>query len=311
MPDAIETDAISRRFGNQQAVDAVSMTVPAQSVYGFLGRNGAGKTTTLKMLLGLLRADSGSARVAGIDVATDRLAAARKIGALLEAQGFYRYLSGRDNLEITRRLLGCPASETARVLAVTDMTAHARRRVADYSLGMCQRLGLARVMLGAPAILILDEPTNGLDPEGIASVRTLLRELPDRTGVTMLVSSHLLGEVEQVATHVGILNHGRLVQEGDLASLRAGLATEIRCETDDPARAAQVAAAHGFTVKQDDEVVVAVLAPGEAPRPAAAALNRALCLAGLGVHHLAPRTRSLQHLYQQASAAGATDLETR
>src|SRR5688572_1717564 len=141
MPPAIHTLALSRRFGERTAVDQVSMTVPNGSIYGFLGRNGAGKTTTLKILLGLLRADAGRAFVDGIDVATHRIGAARRVGALLEAQGFYAHLSGRDNLDLSRRLLGCPATEVDRVLDVTEMTAHARRRVADYSLGMRQRLG--------------------------------------------------------------------------------------------------------------------------------------------------------------------------
>ena len=211
MPAAIETQVLTRRFGDRVAVDGISMSVPERSIYGFLGRNGAGKTTTIKLLLGLLKADAGSAWIAGIDVATDRLGAARKVGALLEAQGFYPQLSGRENLHLSRRLLGLRAREVDRVLDVTEMAQHGGRRVADYSLGMRQRLGLARAMLGAPPVLVLDEPTNGLDPEGIADMRGFLRELPARSGATVLLSSHLLGEIEQVATHIGIVSHGRLV----------------------------------------------------------------------------------------------------
>src|SRR5690348_8530119 len=144
MAAAIETLDLTRRFGDRVAVDRVSMTVPERSIYGFLGRNGAGKTTTIKLLLGLLAADGGQARIAGIDVAADRRGAARKVGALLEAQGFYGHLTGRENLALTCRLLDLPAREVERVLDVAEMTAHGRRRVADYSLGMRQRLGLAR-----------------------------------------------------------------------------------------------------------------------------------------------------------------------
>lgn len=171
MTHAIETHGLCRRFERRTVVDNVSLQVPSQSIYGFLGRNGAGKTTTLKMLLGLLRPDAGSAWIDGIDVSANRLAAARKVGALLEAHGFYGNLSGRENLDLTRRLLGCPASEVARVLEVVQLSTHAGRRVDGYSLGMRQRLGLARAMLGKPTVLILDEPTNGLDPEGIADMR--------------------------------------------------------------------------------------------------------------------------------------------
>lgn len=306
MSPAIQTLGLTRRFGAHVAVDAVSMTVPERSIYGFLGRNGAGKTTTIKLLLGLLQADAGQARIAGIDVAADRIGAARKVGALLEAQGFYPHLGGRENLDLTRRLLDLPMREIDRVLDLTEMTAHGRRRVADYSLGMRQRLGLARAMLGAPPVLILDEPTNGLDPEGIADMRGFLRELPERSGATVLLSSHLLGEIEQTATHVGILSHGRLVLEGALDELKAGMATEVAIETDTPERALLLAREHGFDVEQGDDALIARFAAGEDVRNATAALNRVLCIAGgIRIHALAPRRRSLETLYRNAALAAA------
>ena len=306
MSPAIQTLGLTRRFGAHVAVDAVSMTVPERSIYGFLGRNGAGKTTTIKLLLGLLQADAGQARIAGIDVAADRIGAARKVGALLEAQGFYPHLGGRENLDITRRLLDLPKREIDRVLELTEMTAHGRRRVADYSLGMRQRLGLARAMLGAPPVLILDEPTNGLDPEGIADMRGFLRELPERSGATVLLSSHLLGEIEQTATHVGMLSHGRLVLEGALDELKAGMATEVAIETDTPERALLLAREHGFDVEQGDDALIARFAAGEDVRNATAALNRVLCIAGgIRIHALAPRRRSLETLYRNAALAAA------
>ena len=297
---AIETRGLTRRFGPRTAVDQVSMTVPARSIYGFLGRNGAGKTTTLRLLLGLLTADAGTVRIDGIDLAADRIAAARRVGALLEAHGFYGHLSGRENLDLARRLLGLPAREIDRVLDAVDLREHQRRRVADYSLGMRQRLGLARAMLGAPPVLLLDEPTNGLDPEGIADMRRFLRDLPDRTGATVLVSSHLLGEIEQVATHVGILSDGRLVLEGALGELKRGLGTEVVVESDNLRLACDVGRAHGFDVELRDDAVVARLRPDEETRGASAALNRVLCVAGVRVHALALRERSLETLYRHA-----------
>lgn len=300
---AIETHDLTRRFGARTAVDRVSLAVPERSIYGFLGRNGAGKTTTIKLLLGLLRPDAGRAVVAGVDVAADRIGAARKVGALLEAQGFYPHLTGRENLELTRRLLGLPAREVDRVLDVAEMAAHGRRRVADYSLGMRQRLGLARAMLGAPPVLVLDEPSNGLDPEGIADMRRFLRELPARTGATVLLSSHLLDEIERTATHIGILSQGRLVLQGALSELKAGLACEVAVGTDAPERAAALARAHGFAVEQRDGELVARFAPQEDARGAAAALNRVLCSAGVRVHALAPRQRTLEALYRQSAPA--------
>lgn len=302
MPAAIETRVLTRRFKRHLAVDAVSLTVPAKAVYGFLGRNGAGKTTTLKMLLGLIRPSAGTARICGIDVVRDRLGAARQVGALLEAHGFYGNLSGAENLDLTRSLMGLPRSEIGRVLAVVEMTEHARRRVSDYSLGMRQRLGLARAMLGAPPVLILDEPTNGLDPDGIADMRRFLGELPDRTGATVLLSSHLLGEIEQTATHVGIVHQGRLVLEGELARLKADLAPEVAVETNDPVRAAALASARGFEVTRAPDQIVASLKPGEDARAASAALNRALIEADIAVFAIGPRARTLEGIYREVSA---------
>ena len=299
---AIETRGLTRRFGARTAVDAISMTVPDRSVYGFLGRNGAGKTTTLKMLLGLLKPTAGSAFVCGFDVARDRIAAARRIGALLEAHGLYPNLSGRENLDLTRTLLGLPATEVDRALEVVEMSEHARRRVSDYSLGMRQRLGLARAMLGAPPVLVLDEPTNGLDPDGIADMRRFLKALPDRTGATVLLSSHLLGEIEQTATHVGIVHEGRLVLEGDLASIKADQAPEIALRVDDPVRAARVLRDHDLTVTEAGDELIARLRPGYDHDSAVAGLNRALVSAGVGVFAVGARTRSLEGIYRQASS---------
>ena len=302
---AVETRAMTRRFGQRAVVREVSMSVTERSVYGFLGRNGAGKTTTLKVLLGLLTPSAGAARVFGVDVAKDRLKAARKVGALMEAHGFYANLSGRENLDLTRTLLGAPRSELDRVLEIVEMQEHANRRVSDYSLGMRQRLGIARAMIGAPPLLVLDEPTNGLDPDGIADMRLFLSALPERTGATVLVSSHLLGEIEQTATHVGILHEGRLVVEGSLAQLKAGLAPELAIDVDDFDRAGALAQARGFAVQRTPEALIARLAPRDDARAAAAALNRALVEAGVAVFSIAHRARSLEGIYRDAAKAGA------
>jgi lantibiotic transport system ATP-binding protein len=302
MTMAIETDRLTRRFSGKTAVDSVSMLVPKHAIYGFLGCNGAGKSTTLKLLLGLLKADAGSARIDGIDVHTDRLRAARKVGALLETPGFYRHLSGRENLELCRRMLSLPATEIDRVLEITEMFAHRNKRVAHYSQGMLQRLGLARAMLGSPAVVILDEPTNGLDPEGIADMRLFLRELAARTGATVLLSSHLLGEIEQVATHIGILSRGRLVLQGDMAEIRATAAAEVLVGTDTPERALRVARDHGFEVVREREGIVARFSPGEEVGNATVALNRVLSIAGgVRIHALVPRRRTLEALYRQVT----------
>jgi lantibiotic transport system ATP-binding protein len=305
MLSAIETRGLTRRFGTRVAVDAVSMTVPDKAVYGFLGRNGAGKTTTLKMLLGLLRPSGGTAVVGGIDVCRNRIGAARKVGALLEAHGFYGNLSGRENLDLTRSLLGVPASEVDRVLEVVDMRGEAGRRVSDYSLGMRQRLGLARAMLGAPPVLVLDEPTNGLDPDGIADMRRFLKALPERTGATVLLSSHLLGEIEQTATHIGIINEGCLVLEGELSRLKAELTPEIALRTDAPERAGEVLRRHDLTLVSESDDLVVRLRQGQDADRMSATLNAALVQAGVAVFAIGPRERSLEGIYRQVAAPTA------
>ncbi|MBL0948599.1 ABC transporter ATP-binding protein [Brevundimonas sp.] len=297
---AIETRDLRRRFGPTLAVDGVSLTVPKGCVYGFMGRNGAGKTTTLKMLLGLIRPDAGTIRIAGIDALADRLGAARCMGALLEAHGFYAHLSGRENLDLTRSLLGLKRSELDRVLDIVGLLPDAGRRVGGYSLGMRQRLGIARALLGSPEVLILDEPTNGLDPDGIADMRDFLRTLPARANATVLLSSHLLGEVEQVADRVGIIHQGRLVLEDDLVTLRAGQAPQLRLGCDAPDRARAVILALGLKPGPDDDRIV--LAPGTDVRETARVLNRALVEAGIGVHELKPEARSLEAIYRDITA---------
>lgn len=298
---AIETHRLSRRFGRHLAVDRVSMMVPDKSVYGFLGRNGAGKTTTLKMLLGLLQPTEGTAIVGGLDVRRDRIAASRRVGALLEAHGFYANLTGRENLDLTRTLLDLPATEIDRVLDVVDMQAHARRRVADFSLGMRQRLGLARAMLGSPSVLILDEPTNGLDPDGIADMRRFLKALPERTGATVLLSSHLLGEIEQTATHIGIVNAGRLVLEGGLSRLKADLKPEIIVRCSDPSRAADILRPRDLTLVESQDGLIARLRSGDDADRTCAGLNHALIAAGLDVFSIGARAPSLEGIYRQVA----------
>ncbi len=278
------------------------MTVPERAVYGFLGRNGAGKTTTLKMLLGLIRPSSGRTVVCGIDVARRRKEAARHIGALLEAHGFYGNLTGRENLGLTQTLLDLPRSEIDRVLEVVEMSRDAGRRVSDYSLGMRQRLGLARAMLGAPRVLVLDEPTNGLDPDGIADMRRFLKALPDRTGATVLLSSHLLGEIENTATHIGILSEGRLVLEGELAKLKADLSPEITVRVDDMARARTLLRGFDLMVSDEGDDLTATLRPGYDIDRTSAELTRAMVEAGLSVFSIAPRERSLEGIYRDVSA---------
>jgi ABC-type multidrug transport system ATPase subunit len=229
------------------------------------------------------------------------MAAARKIGALLEAHGFYGNLTGRENLALTATLLGLGAMEIERVLEVVEMRADAHRKVGGYSLGMRQRLGLARAMLGAPPVLVLDEPTNGLDPDGIADMRRFLKSLPERTGATVLLSSHLLGEIEQTATHVGVVNDGRLVLEGELARLKADLAPELILRTSDDTRAVSLLLAHGRSPVAGQAGLTVALRPGEDADRAAGTITRLLVESGASVFAIGPRERSLEDIYRRVA----------
>ncbi|MHA6724045.1 ABC transporter ATP-binding protein [Sphingomonas sp. RS2018] len=298
----VRTEGLTRRFGETLAVEDVAMTVPARAVYAFVGPNGSGKTTTLKMLLGLIAPTAGRVLIDGLDVATHRETIARQVGALLEAQGFYVNLTGAENLDLTRRLIGLRSSEIDRTLELVDLSSARDRRVAGYSLGMRQRLGIARAMLGSPRLLILDEPTNGLDPNGIAQMRSFLRDLPERSGATVLVSSHLLSEIEHSASHIGIMHRGRLVREGRLDDLRALAARRIRVRTPASARVvARLAPTFAAILDADDVVVPVTPATDIADR--VAAISRLLIEAELPFTGIGEQSTTLEHLYTASVSA--------
>ena len=292
---------------NVTAVRDLSMDVPSGSVFGFLGPNGAGKSTTMRLILGLLRPTSGSVSVFGRSVHREPTAARRSVGALIERPSLYEGLDGRTNLDLTRRLLTLPPTEIGRVLEATDMTEHAGRRVGTYSLGMKQRLGIARAMLGGPRLLVLNEPTNGLDPEGIREVRNLLKRLPEEMGTTVFVSSHLLSEVEQVATHLGLVRRGRLALAGEARTLLAGT-RRLRIGTPAPEAAVRTLRAKGYrkAVREGEDVVLPVEAPdGTERRRAASVVNRLLVSEGYDVFRLSEEGRSLEDLFDASVAATA------
>ncbi|OYY79310.1 MAG: hypothetical protein B7Y43_02510 [Sphingomonas sp. 28-62-20] len=299
MPIALQTRSLTKRFARHIAVDDVSMAVPTQAIYGFLGANGAGKTTTLRLALGLLRADSGWVELFGRRVGRDTLP---RVGALIENPSLYPHLTGRENLDITRRLLGLDHGEIDRVLAIVDLASAGRQRVGGYSLGMRQRLAIARALLGRPQLLILDEPTNGLDPEGIVDMRSLIRRLPATDGATLIVSSHHLAEIEQVATHVGLIHHGRLLLEQPLDAL-LGQQTAVEIATDDLVASAELLDRAGYAVAYDlsGRLLLVTASPDQ---PTASAPIAALLVGERQVlHHLALRRPTLEHAYHRAIAA--------
>lgn len=232
----IETENLTKSYGSFMAVNNLSLHIQKGSVYGFLGPNGAGKSTTMKMLLGLTKPTKGSFHINQKTYPKDRISILRDMGSFIEAPAFYGNLTGEENLEILRRILRLPKSAVDDALEIVGLTEHKGRLAKKYSLGMKQRLGLAGALIGHPPILILDEPTNGLDPIGIHEIRTLIRSLPKTYDCTVLVSSHLLSEVELMADDFGILNHGRLLFEGTMDAMKctaeaAGLPTDNLEET--------------------------------------------------------------------------------
>ena len=221
MKPVIETHALCKSYHSRPVVDHLNLTVPEGCVYGFLGPNGAGKSTTMKMLLGLVHPTGGSVELLGHTLnEANRIALLRQTGSLIESPSGYLHLTARENLSIVADLKDVDRKDISRVLEIVHLTKDADRKVGQYSLGMKQRLGIAMALLGSPKLLILDEPTNGLDPAGIQEMRSLIASMPQTTGATVLISSHLLGEIEQMVDQVGILNHGKLLFEGSLQQLQ-------------------------------------------------------------------------------------------
>lgn len=216
----ITTEQLTKRYKSFVAVKDVSLHIRKGSIYGFLGPNGAGKSTTMKMLLGLTSPTKGCFTIDGKQFPADRLAILKEVGSLIEAPSFYANLTGRENLDVIRRILDLPKGAVDDALELVNLSEFGDRPAKKYSLGMKQRLGLAGALLGRPPILILDEPTNGLDPSGIHEIRNLIQSLPSLYDCTILISSHMLSEIELIADDIGILNHGRLLFEGSLDGLR-------------------------------------------------------------------------------------------
>jgi ABC-2 type transport system ATP-binding protein len=297
---AIEVEGLSKSFGRAAAVRGVNLHVGRGGVYAFLGPNGAGKSTTIRLCLGLLKPTAGRIAILGLDLAAHRLTILARTGSLIEHPSSYPHLTARENLEVARRILGAPRSDIDRVLEIVGLERRARSLVRTFSLGMKQRLGLAQAMLGRRDLLILDEPTNGLDPQGMSDIRSLVRRLPSDHGVTVFLSTHLLSEVEQVATHVGILSQGELVFEGSAAELAARREPRLRIRVDRPDAASSLLGTRGWTVRRSDDALIAT------DTAAAAAINRTLVAAGHEVHHLAIESASLEDVF-----LGMTQAEVR
>ena len=294
MQTVIETKALCKQYGPHTAVDHVELHVPQGCVYGFIGPNGADKSTTMKMLLGLIHPTAGRVRLLGQELTEkSRLPLLRQTGSLIESPAGYLHLTAQENLEIVADLKGVPHKDIGRVLDIVHLTQDRNRRVGQYSLGMKQRLGIAMALLGSPKLLILDEPTNGLDPAGIQEMRALIRNMPAATGATVLISSHLLGEMEQMVEQVGIIDHGHILFEGPLTELQRHSRGNVTLRLLDPAKAAPILRANGLTAHSDSCVVT--LPPLQ--DALLADLVQKLAARGAGVVELTPHTKTLEEIF--------------
>ena len=300
---AVETHGLAKNFGNLRAVDGIDLAVPAGSTYGFLGPNGSGKTTTIRVLLGLVSPSAGSWSLLGQRMPERSMSTLPHVGALIEGPAFYPWLSGEANLARFDALgpgrLPRQRERIAEALARVGLTAAAKKRYKTYSLGMRQRLGLAWALLRPCQLLVLDEPTNGMDPQGTREIRHLIRQVAGE-GATVFLSSHLLSEVEQVCTHVGVMHRGRLLKQGTLDELKVTAAPKLRVEADDPTRAAEVLGGMGMADIAIEGLQVIGNLDGLLPEDCC----RSLVEAGVGVRMLLREQVSLEDAFVALTGEG-------
>ena len=298
-PTVLEADCVTGGYGTTMVLREFSLRVPRGSIYGFLGPNGAGKTTALRMFLGLLRPFTGAIRLFGNTLPVGLPGILARVGSLIEQPSLYDHLTGRENLEIIRKLRGLDRSSTGHALEATGVQPFADKLVRVYSRGMRQRLGVAIAILGKPELLLLDEPMNGLDPVALPKFRQLLRTLREECGTTIVISSHQLEEVDQVATHIGILSHsGDLLFEGTRQALSDRIPQHLLIKVDRREQAESALHSAGFDVDARREHLVIHNATAETAREA----NRLLVGSGVGVHHLSIELATLERQFEQVLA---------
>lgn len=296
MGTVITTDSLTKTYGKKDVVKDLDLHVPGGSIYGFLGPNGAGKSTTMKMILGLIKPSKGEITVLGKEVnEKNRLSVLRNTGSLIESPSYYGHLSRMENLEIICTLKNVPLSEIQRVLKIVRMEKQKDKKVSQYSLGMKQRLGLAAALLGNPKILLLDEPTNGLDPAGIQEMRELVCSLPKQYGMTVLVSSHLLSEIDQMATHVGIINQGELIFQDSLSALHKHSRSRLILKTDNDTAALSVLLSFGLSASLERKNLCLKTTDNETVIKAV----NILVQSGIGILRLNEQQMSLEDIFLQ------------
>lgn len=291
---AIETVGLNHQFGSQTVVKDLSLQVPKGSIYGFLGPNGAGKTTTIKILLNLLQSPTDTVFILSKELNHNRTACLKQMGSLVEQPAIYGHLTGKENLINRCILLGIDKKKAKEMLALVGLTEAANKKAGKYSLGMKQRLGIALALISDPELLLLDEPTNGLDPNGIIEIRNLMLELANKHGKTILVSSHLLAEIERTATHVGIINKGELLFQGTINELHELSKPTVKIEVDDEDTALHILNIYGTEIISHSDNFIYANYTGKADM---ANLNTLLVRNGITVYSIGTEKKDLEHLF--------------
>ncbi|HLR65742.1 MAG TPA: ATP-binding cassette domain-containing protein [Virgibacillus sp.] len=296
----VKTNNLSRRFGKEYAVKELDMEIPKGEIYGFLGPNGAGKTTTIRMLLGLMKPTNGSIQIFNKNLKKERLEILKKVGSLVENPSYYPHLTAYENLEALRKIVNVPKKRIGEVLEIVRLTDVADKKVKGFSLGMKQRLGIAASLLGNPSLLILDEPTNGLDPSGIIEMRRLIKSLPSEHHMTVLISSHLLSEVDQIATHVGVISKGKLIFQDSIDVMRRYAQQGVKLKVNRPEKAWQRLLAKGIQATHQSGIIYIE----ESSDEQIAKVVHSLVHDGFSVYRVEEEKRSLEDIFLQMTSEG-------
>ncbi|WP_016836925.1 ABC transporter ATP-binding protein [Ureibacillus thermosphaericus] len=300
MHNLVKTYNLSKRYGKTYQVKNINLSVEEGEIFGFLGPNGAGKTTTLKMLLGLVKPTKGKVIIFGKELKENRQTILIQIGSLIESPSYYGHLTGMENLKLVQRLRNIPEKNIHEVLNIVRLENQKDKKVNQYSLGMKQRLGIAMALLPFPKLLILDEPTNGLDPAGIEEIRELIKSFPSRFGITVLLSSHLLSEIEQIATSVGIINNGELLFHGSMESLKKKSQQIIKIRTSNSSFAHKILLSRGMQpILENDDLLFENISDAEVIQA-----NRTLITSGIDVLRIEEEKKSLERIFLEMTGKG-------
>ncbi|SHJ37511.1 ABC-2 type transport system ATP-binding protein [Clostridium cavendishii DSM 21758] len=295
----VETRNLKKDFKDFIAVKGIDLKVKEGTIYGFLGPNGAGKSTSLRMLLGLIKPSEGEAFIFSKNIKDSREEILKNVGALIESPSYYGHLTAYENLDITRRILNLDTAEITRVLNLVDLSKVKDKKVKEFSLGMKQRLGIAQALIGNPKLIILDEPTNGLDPSGIQEIRELIKSLAKKENITVVISSHILSEIELMADEVGIIKKGELIYQGSIENLRRNNQSNIIIEVSDKNLTMDLLKKRNYRVLEKNHQLVV-----KAENLTACKLCRELVLAGIDVNYLSEEDKSLEDIFLSLTKEG-------